>query len=88
MTEATLAVDEATTALNTSRQTLLDSVLQVSRTEESLVTSEYVLSETTTARSEAQSAYNAAQQELSDAQHNYDNNLIPDPNNPVVRPIP
>jgi len=88
MAEATLAVDEASTALNAGRQTLLDSVLQVSRTEESLVTSEYVLNETTTARSEAQSAYDVAQQELTDAQYDYDNNLIPDPEQPNVRPIP
>jgi hypothetical protein len=88
MAEATLAVDEADTALNAGRQTLLDSVLQVSRTEESLVTLEYVLNETTTARSEAQRAYDVAQQELTDAQYNYDNNLIPDPEQPDVQPIP
>jgi hypothetical protein len=88
MAEATLAVNQANTALNVGRQTLLDSVLQVSRSEEALATSEHVLDETSTARSEAQSAYDVAQQELADAQYNYDNNLIPDPNQPVVTPIP
>jgi hypothetical protein len=88
MAEATLAVDEASEALATGRQNLLDSVLQVSRSEEALATSEYVLNETTTARSEAQSAYDVAQQELADAQYNYDNNLIPDPQQPDTTPIP
>ena len=88
MAEATLAVSEASVVPTAGRQTLLDSVLQVSRTQEAMTTSEYVLNETITARSEAQSAYDVAQQELTDAQYDYDTNLIPDPNQPVVTPIP
>jgi hypothetical protein len=77
--EATQKVSEAQVALNIGRQTLLDAVLEVARTQESVNSARQVLEQAETSRSQAQSTYDIAQAELTEAQSNYENNLIQDP---------
>lgn len=80
-------VSTARTDLATARQTLLDSVLNVARTQENLQTSEIVLQNASTARSEAETNYETASQELDEAQYNYDTYLIPDREQEPSTPI-
>lgn len=85
--EASASVDSARASLNIGRQTLLDSVLAVARTQENLQISEQLLSEASTARSVAETEYEISRQERDEAQYNYDTYLIPDNEQQVSAPV-
>jgi outer membrane biosynthesis protein TonB len=86
--EADARIEQSRAVLESAQSNLIDALFAVDAAQAQLVESENLVAQTALNLSLAQVTYQSAVSELSTAQHNYDNNLIPDPNSPGEERVP